>query len=61
MLPAYGANAKKPDTGQPPAVLTPSSDLQWLANQGELVVGFVSQDDVPFFLRKGQRNGWFGS
>ena len=53
MLPAHGVNAKKPQTGQSPEVLTPSSDLQWLANQGELVVGFVSQDDVPFFYEKG--------
>jgi ABC-type amino acid transport substrate-binding protein len=53
MLPTLGANAKKPDTGQPSEVLTPASDLQWLANQGELVVGFVSQDDVPFFYEKG--------
>jgi polar amino acid transport system substrate-binding protein len=53
MLPTHGANAKKPDTGQPSEVLTPASDLQWLANQGELVVGFVSQDDVPFFYEKG--------
>ena len=53
MLPAHGVNSKKPDTGQPSEVLTPSSDLQWLANKGELVVGFVSKDDVPFFYEKG--------
>ena len=53
MLPAHGVNSKKPDTGQPSEVLTPSSDLQRLANKGELVVGFVSKDDVPFFYEKG--------
>ena len=53
MLPAHGVNSKKLDTGQPSEVLTPSSDLQWLANKGELVVGFVSKDDVPFFYEKG--------
>jgi ABC-type amino acid transport substrate-binding protein len=52
-LPSHGAAPKKPDTGQPLEVLTPSSDLHWLANKGEFVVGFVSQDDVPFFYEKG--------
>jgi ABC-type amino acid transport substrate-binding protein len=53
MLPTHGATSKKPDMGQPSEVLNTSSDLQWLANKGELVVGFVSQDDVPFFYEKG--------
>ena len=53
MLPTHGATSKKPDMVQPSEVLNTSSDLQWLANKGELVVGFVSQDDVPFFYEKG--------
>ena len=52
-LPSHGASPKKSDSGQPAEVLTPSSDLNWLANKGEFVVGFVSQDDVPFFYEKG--------
>ena len=53
MLPTDGATPTKPDTVVQSAALTPSSDLHWLANKGELVVGFVSEDDVPFFYEKG--------
>jgi hypothetical protein len=55
MLPAHGATPKKLDAGQPNEVLTQSSDLHWLANKGEFVVGFVSEDDVPFFYEKGNQ------
>ena len=53
MLPTDGATPTKPDTVVQSAALPPSSDLPWLANKGELVVGFVSDDDVPFFYEKG--------
>ena len=53
MLPTHGAASKKSDAVIQSAALTPSSDLHWLANKEELVVGFVSQDDVPFFYEKG--------
>ena len=52
-FPVQGENAKRLDAGMQSQVSSQASDLHWLANKGELVVGFVSEDDAPFFYEKG--------
>ncbi len=53
VLAAQGASPKKLSTGTQVDALTQPTDLSWFANKGELIVGFVSEDDAPFFYEKG--------
>ena len=53
IFPTQGATPPKTVAVIQSEVMTPSSDIHWLTNNGELVVGFVSQDDAPFFYDKG--------
>ena len=50
---AQGATPKGSDVANAALSSAHSADLHWLANKGELVIGFVSEDDSPFFYDKG--------
>ena len=52
VFPVQGATPKRLDNPSATEALSHASEFQGLLSKGELVVGFVREDDLPFFYEK---------